>query len=291
MLNKDLGLTFRQLRINRKIPLSQVANEHVSLSQISRFERGQCDISLSKFLIVLNKIHVEVKEFMDTAADYQTTEQIHFMSQLIELEYKRDINGFRYLQLQEKAKFEENPKEKRYYLNMILLQAFICKCDPNLPFPKAYLDDLTDYLFTTENWHIYELILIGNCYLFIDIPLLDKMGREILTNYHYYKEISTNKYLVTITLMNIWESCIHRHYLKEANFYQKKLFPLLKNETKLYEKTLFLFLKGLEAYRCGDALSGIQDMTKAIDIFDALGCSHHAQNYRQDFETFVGPLS
>lgn len=289
MINHQLGKTFRSIRQNRNITLQQLASKDVSLSQLSRFERGESDLSVTKFLTALDSMQVEISEFMDIAASFKQTEQIQFMSQLIKLEYARDIEGFKRLQKQELAKHQADPDTNRYHLNSILLQGFICKCNPSIPFPKVYLDEVTDYLFRTESWHIYELILIGNLYLFIDIPLLDKMGKEILNNHTYYESISTNKHLVTITLLNIWETCIHRHQLDYAHYYQKQILALLNNETKLYEKTIFLFLKGLENYQRGQCLYGIKDMTTAISIFESLDCPHLAQNYQKDFERFVTP--
>lgn len=284
---KHLGTTFRKLRINRQIPLKQVADERVSLSQLSRFERGESELSVSKFLAALENIHVEVKEFMDTAAHYQHSEQIRFMSQLIDLEYKRDSAGFQKMQEIERAKFKKHPDRQRYLLNSILLQGFICKCDESIPFPQADLAIVTDYLFATEHWNIYELILIGNLYLFIDLPLLHRMGQEILKRRNYYKEIATHRNLVLFTLLNIWETCLHRDALTMADFYQNEISPLINNETKLYEKTIFLFLRGLQHYKSGQSLQGIEEMKNAIQIFDWLDCPHMAQNYQRDFERFV----
>lgn len=287
MDDKQLGTTFRELRKNRRIPLKQVADDRVSLSQLSRFERGESELSISKFLAALENIHVEVKEFMDAVSDYQHSEQIRFNKRLIDLEYKRDIEGFRSIQEQEREKFKANPDQYRYQLNSILLQGFICKCDSSIPFPQKDLQIVTDYLFQTEHWNIYELILIGNLYLFIDIPLLHRMGQEILKRRHYYKEIATHRHLVTITFLNIWETCLHRDALEVATFYQKEVIKLIQNETKLYEKTIFLFLKGLHSYKSGKILTGIEDMKNAIQIFDWLDCPHMVNNYKKDFERFV----
>lgn len=44
---KPLGETFRELRLNRNLSLQQIAGDSVSLSQLSRFERGQSDISIN----------------------------------------------------------------------------------------------------------------------------------------------------------------------------------------------------------------------------------------------------
>ena len=41
-------------------------------------------------------------------------------------------------------------------LNMILAHSFICKCDDTVTFPKEYLDEVTDYLFSVGKWKIYR---------------------------------------------------------------------------------------------------------------------------------------
>ena len=285
---EKLGRVFRQLRKNRRISLKQVAGEAVSLSQLSRFERGESDLSLARFLTILGRIHVDVKEFMDAVHGYQHSEIIAFMSALIDLEYRRDVAGFRALLLEQEKKYAQNPDVYRYYLNQILLHGFICKCDESIPFPKNYIDDVTDYLFTTEDWHIYELVLIGNLYLFIDIPLLHLMGQEILKRRQYYQEINTHKHLVTITLLNIWETCLHRNALEVADFYRCESAKLVRSETKVYEKTIYLFLDGLHAYRSGNRLEGIDKMQRAIQVFEWVGCPNMAMNYKTDFQRFVG---
>ncbi len=179
---------------------------------------------------------------MDAVNNYQRTEQIRFMSALIPLEYERNIAGFQKMQAEEAWEFSEHPDIYRHHLNVILLQSFICKCDATVPFPEEYIDEVTDYLFTTEKWNMYELILIGNLYLFIDIPLLHRMGQEILKREKdYYWEIGSYKNLVTITLLNIWETCLHRDALTVALFYMEKIEPLLNDETDLYKRTIYLF--------------------------------------------------
>ena len=81
MQNYDhLGQVFKNLRTNRHISLKQISNERFSAAQISRFERGESDISLEKFLIALSNMHIEVSEFMDAVNNYQRTEQIRFMT-------------------------------------------------------------------------------------------------------------------------------------------------------------------------------------------------------------------
>lgn len=321
---KDLGAVFKKLRTNRHISLKQLSDDTVSISQLSRFERGESDISVSKFLTALDKMNVEVREFIDAANNYQQTEQIKFMSALIPMEYERNIAGFKRMMAEEEAKFKAHPDVYRYHLNVILLQSFVCKCDESVPFPKEYVDQITDYLFTTEDWNIYELILIGNTYLFIDVPVLHRMGQEILKRQEYYSEIGTQKNLVVITLLNIWETCLHRGYVETAHFYEENIQPLLQDETDMYKRTIYLFLSGYQTYLEGFAMHrdimpvgadvsrlankkesnikpqnrksvtnqdkiavGQQKMQNAIQIFELLGCDNLVNNYRKDYDQLI----
>ncbi|MBP5305023.1 MAG: hypothetical protein J6Z02_04170 [Lachnospiraceae bacterium] len=286
-MKDNLGQVFKKIRTNRHISLKQLANEEVSAAQISRFERGESDISLSRFLVALERMHVEVSEYIDAVNDNQRTEQIRFMSALIPLEYRRDIEGFRRMQQEEESKFKEHPEIYRYHLNSILLQSFICKCDPDVPFPEKYVNELTDYLFVTEEWNMFELILVGNTYLFIDIPLLHKMGQEIIKRKDYYEEIGSHKSLVAITLLNIWETCLHRGNLEIADFYRKNIKPILDDETDIYKRTIYLFLSGLQHYLEGKEEKGKLKMKHAIQVFEWTGSTNLAGNYKKDYERFV----
>ena len=283
----NLGQVFKNLRTNRRISLKQISNEAVSVSQLSRFERGESDLSIGKLLIALENMNVEVSEFIDAVNNNQQTEQIRFMSALIPLEYKRDVDGFMKMRDEEEQKFKENPDVYRYHLNTILLQSFICKCDSSIPFPGEYIDQVAEYLFITEDWNMYELILIGNLYLFIDIPLLHTMGQEILKRKSYYDEIGSHRNLVAITLLNIWETCLHRDNFEIASFYMEKTKDLIEDETDLYKRTIYLFLKGLQHYKSGLVLEGIDEMKRAIQIFEWVGSENLANNYKKDFERFV----
>ncbi len=167
---------------------------------------------------------------------------------------------------------------------MILAQSFICKCDDSVPFPREYMDEVTDYLFTVEEWKIYELILIGNLYLFMDVPLLDKMGREIVGS---HSRSGANRGLVVITLLNIWETCLHRDELAVAAYYKGSIPPLIADETGLYARNLYLFLLGLFHFKSGERELGKKEMQRAVQIYEWLGCENLARNYRADFEKFT----
>ena len=171
---EDLGKVFREFRISKNYSLKEAAGEACSTSQLSRFELGESDLAASRFFDILDNIHVTIENFMDKARNFQHHEHVALMAQIIPLYYSNDIAGFQKLQREqlEKAKHSTNPLY--FELNWILLQGLICQRDASYTMQQRDLDKVSDYLFQTEEWTMYELILFGNLYSFYDVFCFQK---------------------------------------------------------------------------------------------------------------------
>ena len=71
---ENLGKVFRDFRLNGHYSLKEAAGQVCSTSQLSRFELGVSDMTLSKFLDLLDNIHVTLENFMDKARNFQQHE-------------------------------------------------------------------------------------------------------------------------------------------------------------------------------------------------------------------------
>ena len=67
---KKFGELYRQFRESRGIRLKDVAKAGISTSQLSRFEKGQTDLTISKFMLILDEINVPIDEFMYAVHDF-----------------------------------------------------------------------------------------------------------------------------------------------------------------------------------------------------------------------------
>lgn len=280
---QDYGPIFKEFRINRGFSLKQVACDDLSISQLSRFERGESDISLNKFLLALQAIQLSLDEFMNRANNYKKLGQKNLMSQMAVYHYQKDVQGLEKMIQEEQKKLEKDFTDIQAKLNIILFRGMICQCDETRTMSKEDLDFVIDYLFQKENWEIGDLILIGNFYTFYPTPLMSRMVREILKRVDYYSEISTNRNLVECTLINMIEICTERGELEEASFFEKEAEKLLSNERNAYHRTVFLYEKGFLKYAKGD-FSGIDDMKNAIFCFEVTGAINHAKHYQSHME-------
>src|SRR3712207_7202620 len=54
---------------SRGLKLKDVAKAGISTSQLSRFEKGETDLTISKFMLILDEINMPIDEFMYAVHD------------------------------------------------------------------------------------------------------------------------------------------------------------------------------------------------------------------------------
>ncbi|MGT2743098.1 hypothetical protein [Streptococcus plurextorum] len=270
--------------------LAQVTGPDLSLSQLSRFERGESDLTVARFLYALHKINVTADEYMDRVHHYKREEQITLMSRMARLHYKHDIRGLEALVEAEVVKFTEDPENKQALLNSILFKGMICDLDQSRQMSLSDLATVSDHLFCTENWTIVELILIGNLIAFYETAFICQIIDEVLKRKPFYQEIATHRNLVEATLLNVMQIMIERGELSLAKSYEARLAPMLDNERNAYHRILYLYFKGFLVYASGEK-AGAEEMKKAIQIFDWLESPHHAKTYQDHFDRWIGKNS
>lgn len=276
---ENYGSIFREMRQSRQMSLKQVADEMISLSQLSRFERGESDITLEKLLSILGKIKVAPLEFLNRVFDYQVDAQVHLLRDMMRSHYQKDIEKLKKLSLSQKAIFEKDKTQRRAKLNHILIEGAICEHQKEYQMTKENLDFLSDHLFCTTVWGIDELILVGNLYRFYDNQTIQYLMKEVLER-HYFYESSTYKNVIEISLLNVMETMIERECFEEAEYYLKKLEPLLDNERKAYQRILMLYEKGYLKFAKGHQKEGLRQMQQAIACFETIGCDYHVTYFK-----------
>ena len=258
---EDLGNVFRDFRLNGHYSLKEAAGQVCSTSQLSRFELGESDMTLSKFLNLLDNIHVTLENFMDKARNFQQHEHVVMMGQIIPLYYSNDIKGFQDLQAEQLEKAKVSSAPLYYELNWILMQGLICQRDSQFCMRQEDLDKVADYLFQVEDWTMYELILFGNLYSFYDVDYVYRLGKEVMEREDYYKEIGRHKKLVLIIALNCYQHCLESCSFDKASYFA--------------------------AYQKGEKKQGIKQMQEAMHVFEVLNLPEQVAYYQEHFHKFV----
>ena len=61
---QNLGEVFKELRKSRNVSLQEATGGEFTYSMLSKFERGEADLSSMKLITALDNIHSDLNEFM-----------------------------------------------------------------------------------------------------------------------------------------------------------------------------------------------------------------------------------
>lgn len=276
-MKSKLGMTLRKVRKGKQVSLSSVADEHLSKSQISRFERGESEISCARLINILDKLHISFDEFLILHdQDYTKTDLFANLVQYIRKQYSsQDINNIVCL-LSDSSNYTLNSFEKT------MVKSILYTMDSTIFPSDEELLQLTDYLFKVEKWGYYEIILLGNCVRTINYKSYFLLTKEMLNNYLYSSLNKTNKRIVTQLAINCFILSIDKEEFSNCSYLISEIKSLLDNELNFYEQTVFLYATGYFEFK-RQSSSGIKKMKQAIQVLDILGEDKLKLHYTNHF--------
>lgn len=276
-MKSKLGMTLRKVCKGKQVSLSSVADEHLSKSQISRFERGESEISCARLINILDKLHISFDEFLILHdQDYTKTELFANLVQYIRKQYSsQDINNIVCL-LSDSSNYTLNSFEKT------MVKSILYTMDSTIFPSDEELLQLTDYLFKVEKWGYYEIILLGNCVRTINYKSYFLLTKEMLNNYLYSSLNKTNKRIVTQLAINCFILSIDKEEFSNCSYLISEIKSLLDNELNFYEQTVFLYATGYFEFK-RQSNSGIKKMKQAIQVLDILGEDKLKLHYTNHF--------
>lgn len=281
IMKSKLGITLRTVRKGKQISLCSVADEHLSKSQISRFERGESEISCIRLINILDKLHITLDEFLVLHNDdYTSSESFANLVQYIRKQYSsQSINNIACL-LSDTSDYTLNSFEKTMVKSILhIMDSRIIPSDDELL-------QLADYLFKVEKWGYYEIILLGNCVRTINYNSYFLLTKEMLNNYIYSSLNKTNKRIVTQLAINCFILSIDKEEFSNCSYLINEIKGLLENELNFYEQTVFLYATGYYEFK-RQLSSGIETMKQAIQVLDILGEDKLKLHYTSHFDKLV----
>ena len=280
MISK-LGITLRKIRQGKQVSLSSVADEHLSKSQISRFERGESEISCIRLINILDKLHITLDEFLILHdEDYTNTESFANLVQYIRKQHSsQNINNIVYL-LSDTSNYTLNSFEKT------MVKFILHTMDSSIIPSDEELLQLTDYLFKVEKWGYYEIILLGNCVRTINYNSYFLLTKEMLNNYIYSSLNKTNNRIVTQLAIDCLILSIDREEFSNCSYLISEISTLLEGELNFYEQTVFLYATGYFEFK-RQSSTGIEKMKQAIQVLDILGEEKLKLHYTDHFDKLI----
>lgn len=280
---ENFGEIFKALREGRNLTQNQVVGEEFTSAALSMFESGKSDITLSKFYFILKQIGVTLEEFEYIVNDYDFNSFYKLLNKAY-IAYNEN-NDYALKKLLEKE--EKNVTGIYQEMNCLMLKNLICELNNQYCLTEKEKAKISSYLILIDDWSYYQLILYGNTIRALKTEMINTLSRELLKRSSFYKSIPRNKKLIREILINTIIILIDKKELKYAHFFKNAVQELLIDETAIYEKTIFLFVRGVLDFHSGKELEGKKKMRDAIEIFNKVESYRLAKTYQQNYDEIV----
>ncbi|HEL2441418.1 TPA: helix-turn-helix domain-containing protein [Streptococcus suis] len=272
----NFGKVFKKFRQARGLKLKEIAKFGLSTSQLSRFEHGETDLTLSKFMIALDGINMPIDEFMYAARDFHRDELNELLEQIRDCVTTRNIDGLKRLLIMQ---MEKNNCGKFQQINTILVKIRLQDLSGENYYSNKDLNYLTDYLFSVEYWGNYELLIFINTLDVLNHDTFMILSREMARRSDFYREIPTNRRLISTMLLNGFIACIERKKMIDALYFEKQLQHCFFIETEIFERLVFHYARNLYLYQKTGTQSAIIEMRKCIGAMKLAGSDQLAKTY------------
>lgn len=259
---KDYGKLFKKFRESRGLVLKDIAKLGVSVSHISRFERENTDLTISKFMSALNAINMPIDEFMYAANDFQRDEFNEILEKISLFVSARNVSGMEKLLISQVEKIEK--RETFYTLNTILIKIRLQDLSDKSYYDESDIQYLSDYLFSVEYWGCYELLLFANTVDVLNHQTMMLLSREMCKRSEFYKDLPNYRRLHSTMLLNCYIISIERDEYIDSLYFEKQLNHSCFTETEIYEKLVFYYSKNLYELKKNRSNKAILEMKKCI---------------------------
>lgn len=288
---EEYGKTLRMLRKQKEITLKQLADGICSVSFLSKFERGESDITLGLMTRILDKLMMNFDEFLYIHHDFQPDKLQQFFNAASTAYLNRDVNQLKQLKDEQLQKWKQYSVET-YHYNALLIEVYqsivdMDYMDVGIQQNEIFL--LSEYLFRVEVWGYYELTLYNGTLLLLQpdmVILLSRTAYEKSARFRNYRKINDAITSVLFNTIIFLLGPVNRFqeefiYQKEFSEFISYLEEIAIPESDLLERLHLLQLKGTYDIRTGNKEEGTAKVRKAIKLLHELDSTRLAINLEQ----------
>lgn len=279
---QNLGEVFKELRKSRNVSLQEATGGEFTYSMLSKFERGEADLSSMKLITALDNIHSDLNEFMYLVRGFSQKKVLAFQENLWDLYDREGIDSLHSLYEETTQKYRSSG-ETSYLLQMIRIKSLLVFFDSEIRATDEELTFLYDYFFTIDIWGNYELELFSTISTLFPLPLYFKYSREMLQKTDLLGSLPSNKAGIDTILMNGLFKAIEEKDKLKADYFIFQIENRDLPESQAYLKIIYMIAKGYYDTSFKVENKGLEKIQRGITILQDLEYVDGARYYENYF--------
>ena len=279
---QNLGEVFKELRKSRNVSLQEATGGEFTYSMLSKFERGEADLSSMKLITALDNIHSDLNEFMYLVRGFSQKKALAFQENLWDLYDREGIDSLHSLYEETTQKYRSSG-ETSYLLQMIRIKSLLVFFDSEIRATDEELTFLYDYFFTIDIWGNYELELFSTISTLFPLPLYFKYSREMLQKTDLLGSLPSNKVGIDTILINGLFKAIEEKDKLKADYFIFQIEKRELPESQAYLKIIYMIAKGYYDTIFKLENKGLEKIQRGITILQDLEYIDSARYYENYF--------
>ncbi|WP_226372453.1 MULTISPECIES: Rgg/GadR/MutR family transcriptional regulator [Streptococcus] len=249
---------------------------------LSKFERGEADLSSMKLITALDNIHSDLNEFMYLVRGFSKKKVLAFQENLWDLYDREGIDSLHSLYEETTQKYRSSG-ETSYLLQMIRIKSLLVFFDSKIRATDEELTFLYDYFFTIDIWGNYELELFSTISTLFPLPLYFKYSREMLQKTDLLGSLPSNKVGIDTILINGLFKAIEEKDKLKADYFIFQIENRDLPESEAYLKIIYMIAKGYYDTIFKVENKGLEKIQRGITILQDLEYVDGARYYENYF--------
>ena len=279
---QNLGEVFKELRKSRNVSLQEATGGEFTYSMLSKFERGEAELSSMKLITALDNINSDLNEFMYLVRGFSQKKILAFQENLWELYDREGIDSLHSLYEETTQKYRLSG-EKSYLLQMIRIKSLLVFFASEIRATDEELTFLYDYFFTIDIWGNYELELFSTISTLFPLPLYFKYSREMLQKTDLLGSLPSNKVGIDTILINGLFKAIEEKDKLKADYFVFQIEKRELPESQAYLKIIYMIAKGYYDTIFNVKNKGLEKIQRGIAILQDLEYVDGARYYENYF--------
>ena len=279
---QNLGEVFKELRKSRNVSLQEATGGEFTYSMLSKFERGEADLSSMKLITALDNIHSDLNEFMYLVRGFSQKKALAFQENLWNLYDREGIDSLHSLYEETTQKYRSSG-ETSYLLQMIRIKSLLVFFDSEIRATDEELTFLYDYFFTIDIWGNYELELFSTISTLFPLPLYFQYSREMLQKTDLLGSLPSNKVGIDTILINGLFKAIEEKDKLKADYFIFQIEKRELPESQAYLKIIYMIAKGYYDTIFKVENKGLEKIQRGITILQDLEYVDGARYYENYF--------
>lgn len=282
-----LGVLLKEIRVSRKMTLETLADNILSIAQLSKFENGKTNITVDKLLQLLDRLNITYEEFFAEAKKF-TKSHIESLSVIMSRKYiEQDVHALNTLYKSQVEAYEKT-NIQFYNLNSIIIASLLENLTKEKRVTESMRNEVSEYLFEVENWRSYEVLLFGNCIHILKLSMLKMITGELLKSPILSVQTSKNRQMKIQLLYNVALKMIEADEVQFTKQLINEIKSSLENdESLLLDRLRVHYLEGYLNYHCGERAEGIRLMKETLDTLDIFDCQNLKRNFNSHFNKII----